>query len=430
MYAVRAPRAFDGTEFLAGGATVLIEGDTIVGVEPFGYPTPTHCPVSTFEGGTLLPGLIDTHVHLVTDSGPAALDRVAGYTDEELDEVVTEALRRQLASGVTTVRDLGDRRYAVVDRRDRQRGSDVLEPRIVAAGPPITTPGGHCHFLGGEVEGAAQIRAAVRERVERGVDVVKVMASGGMTTVGTDVTAPQFSLEDLRLLVETAHAAGLPVAAHAHAALAIDQAVALGVDSIEHASYLRPLSAGASTPAGPRVPGPPSPGDASDEQLRRLGASGIAVCPTLGGFSLRMLLNAPPQMIANMRRFGVTPESLVETRTSMLRRMRSAGVRFVSGADAGIAPPKAHGWYAEAVIELADILDMQMALTSATSVAADVCGLAATTGRLAADLAADLLVVDGDPSVDSDALRRPVHVVLRGRPLTGDLQDATPRQGP
>jgi imidazolonepropionase-like amidohydrolase len=413
VYALRSTHVFDGTGFVAGGATVLVEDGRIAGVETFGCDLPHDCEVTTFEG-TLLPGLIDTHVHLVTDGGPAALDRVAGYTEEQIDEVVTEALRRQLAAGVTTVRDLGDRDYAVVDRRDRQRGSEVPEPRIVAAGPPITTPGGHCHFMGGEVEGPDRIRAALRERVDRGVDVVKVMASGGMSTPGTDVTAPQFSLEHLRLVVDGAHAAGLPVAAHAHASLAVDQAVELGVDSIEHASYLRPPDAGGAVFAGP---GPPPPGGASDEQLERLAASGIAVCPTLGGFSLKLLLDAPPQMIANMRRFGVTPESLVEARTSMLRRMAVSGVRFVSGADAGIIPFKAHGRYAEAVIELADILDMDTALTSATSVAADVCGLAGSTGRLATGLDADLLVVDGDPSVDSDALRHPVHVVLKGRPV-------------
>jgi imidazolonepropionase-like amidohydrolase len=417
MYALRAAHVFDGTRFLAGGATVLVEEGRIAGVEPVGCDLPDGCEVTSFAG-TLLPGLIDTHVHLVTDGGRAALDRVAGYTEEQVDEVVTEALRRQLAAGVTTVRDLGDRRYAVVDRRDRQRATNVLEPRIVAAGPPVTTPGGHCHFMGGEVSGSAEIRAAVRERVERGVDVVKVMASGGMNTPGTDVAAPQFSLADLRLLVEEAHSAGLPVAAHAHASRAVDQAVAVGVDSIEHASYIRAPASPEVVATGGPVPIPPPPGAPSDEQLEQLGVSGIAVCPTIGGFSLRMLQQAPPEMVANMRRFGVTPESLVEARLLLLRRMRAAGVRLVSGSDAGIVPPKAHGRYAESVIELADILDLGTALTSATSVAADVCGLAASTGRLAAGLDADLLVLDGDPAVDSDALRRPVHVVRAGQPLT------------
>ena len=103
------------------------------GVEPFGYDVPDGCPVVSYAG-TLLPGLVDAHVHLVTDSGPEALTRVAGYTDEEIDDVVTEALRRHLAAGVTTVRDLGDRRYTVVERRDRSRSPSTPEPRIVASG--------------------------------------------------------------------------------------------------------------------------------------------------------------------------------------------------------------------------------------------------------------------------------------------------------
>ena len=107
---MRAPTCFDGSRFLPGGATVLVAEGLVAGVEPFGYDVPDGCPVVSYAG-TLLPGLVDAHVHLVTDSGPEALSRVAGYTDEEIDDVVTEALRRHLAAGVTTVRDLGDRRY-------------------------------------------------------------------------------------------------------------------------------------------------------------------------------------------------------------------------------------------------------------------------------------------------------------------------------
>jgi imidazolonepropionase-like amidohydrolase len=161
------------------------------------------------------------------------LERTAGISLEEVDAVVVGSLQRHLAAGVTTVRDLGDRQFSVVERRDAQRQVDDGLPWILASGPPITTPGAHCGYLGGEVSGADKIVAAVRERVERRVDVVKVMASGGMVTTGSDVFNPQFSSEELRLLVEQAHAAGLPVTAHAHAAAAVDQAVAVGVEGIE-----------------------------------------------------------------------------------------------------------------------------------------------------------------------------------------------------
>ena len=169
-----------------------------------------------------------------------ALDRVPGLGDDELDAVITEGLRRQLAAGVTTVRDLGDLRYVVVNRRDVQRAGRMRkpEPTVVASGPPLTSVGGHCHFLGGEVANRDQISAAMRERVQRGVDVVKVMASGGMTTSGTDVMGTQFSAEEMRLLVELAHEAGLPITAHAHSLAAVEQSVDAGADSIEYCSCL------------------------------------------------------------------------------------------------------------------------------------------------------------------------------------------------
>src|SRR5204863_8635949 len=103
------------------------------------------------------------------------------------------SVRDQLLAGVTTVRDLGDRRFCVLDRRDRQRSGPVTEPTIVVSGPPLTSKDGHCHYMGGEVSGADEIIGAVAERVERGVDIIKVMASGGVNTPGTDVMLTQFT---------------------------------------------------------------------------------------------------------------------------------------------------------------------------------------------------------------------------------------------
>lgn len=243
--AVRAERVFDGERWIRDGALVLVETGRIVAVEPAATAAPPDWPVVEHPGGTLLPGLIDTHVHLCSDSKPGALDRLADHNDVELDTVIETALRDQLAAGVTTVRDPGCRRFAVLDWRNR------LElPAVVAAGPPITVPDGHCANMGGEAHGAAQLHAAVAERVERGVDVVKIMASGGVMTPGSDPFQPQFSLDELRLVVEQAHAAGLPVTAHAHALTAVELAVAAGVDGIEHCTC-RPY--GVSRCARPRL---------------------------------------------------------------------------------------------------------------------------------------------------------------------------------
>jgi imidazolonepropionase-like amidohydrolase len=203
VFAIRAKHAFDGEDFRAGGATVLIEDGHIVGVEPVAYEPPSDCELVDYGDATVLPGLIDSHVHLVGDSGVMALERTAGISLEEVDAVVVASLQRHLAAGVTTVRDLGDRQFSVVERRNAQRQVDDGLPWIVASGPPNTTPGGHCGYLGGEVSNADEIVAAVRARVERRVDVVKVMASGGMVTTGSDVFNPQFSIEEVRLLRHT-----------------------------------------------------------------------------------------------------------------------------------------------------------------------------------------------------------------------------------
>src|SRR4051794_307108 len=174
MHAYRASRAFDGERVVPCGALVLVSGSTILAVEPGSAAAPSDCPVTELPGATLLPGLVDTHVHLCADAGPRALDQLSELDSDAVDGIITTSLRRHLAAGVTTVRDLGDADWAVVDRH---RGAGP-GPTVVAAGPPLTSPGGHLWWMGGEVSGVEQLRRAVRERADRGADVVKIMASG------------------------------------------------------------------------------------------------------------------------------------------------------------------------------------------------------------------------------------------------------------
>ncbi len=401
MYAIRARHVYDGESFLAAGATVLIEAGAIIGVESYGFQVPERCLVTGHEG-TLLPGLIDTHTHLVTDSGDSALDRVAGFSDQEIDEVVSRALSDQLAAGVTTVRDLGDRRFCVLDRRDRQRSTLASEPTIIASGPPLTSKGGHCHYMGGEVCGTGEIIGAVLERVERGVDIVKVMASGGVYTPGTDVMATQFTTADLQLIVDRAHAAGVPVTAHAHGTPAVEQAVAVGVDGIEHCSCVTDRGIG----------------QISEQMLSALAHSGIAVCPTIG-VDVALMTAPPPAIKAMLDRRGVTPEDVLHARWDFVGRLHRAGVRLVSGVDSGIGAAKRHGLLPQAVCELVTAgLGIPDALATATSGAAQACGVAARKGRLTPGYDADLLVVDGDLATDVTALHRPRSVLLRGLPVS------------
>ena len=239
--------------------------------------------------------------------------------------------------------------------------------RVSSAGPPFTVPDGHCHYLGGGVEGLNEIRAAVLEHDRRGVDVIKVMASGAMTTVGTDPFGVQFDAADLATLVDTAHTVGLPVLAHAHSLAGIRQALAAGVDGIEHFTGL--------TEVGIRVP---------DEVLEAVALAGVFVDPTLGlDREALASMPAPPQGLrAAMKRLGLDLETAQAARLAVLRRAHAHGVQLVTGVDAGATPAKRHGIVSLALVALTEggfsIVD---SVASATAVAARACGLAQVTGR-------------------------------------------------
>jgi imidazolonepropionase-like amidohydrolase len=396
VLAVRAPHAFDGTRFLAGGATVLVEGQRIVGVEPVDFPVPEGCEMSSYDG-TLMPGLVDAHVHLVSDAGIGSLERAGSMTPAEVDAEIEKSLATQAAAGVTTVRDLGDRDYRTLGFRDRRTAG---QPRIVAAGPPITVPGGHCHYLGCTAATPDDLVAAVAAHHERGVDVIKVMASGGFLTPGTDMLGAQYAVADLRVLVGAAHDVGLEVLAHAHSINGMEVALAAGVDGIEHFTGI--------SDEGSVI---------SDELLDRVAAAGVLVDPTMGNdLSKVPLLPPPPPQIAEvMESMGLDQVTMFTRRYEQVGRMRERGVGVVPGVDAGAMPLKAHG---NAWLAVTDLVrsgyPVEEALVAGTSGAADACGVGSETGRLAAGYDADLLVVDGDLRSDPDALGRPQAVLVRG----------------
>ena len=393
MEAFRAAQVFDGFVFL-GPATLLVDGDRIVDVEVGHRDLPDGMPVTTHDG-TLLPGLFDCHVHLVATGAIGSLEQAGEASDSELDARIRETLSAEVAGGVTTVRDLGDRGYRTLVAR-------ALPglPRVVAAGPPVTVEGGHCHYLGGAASGVDGVRRAVEEHAARGVDVVKVMSSGGMLTEGTDTFGVQFSPDELRAVVDAGHEAGLQVLAHAHSLAGVRHAVEAGVDGIEHFSGL--------TEDGLLMP---------DRLLDEVAAAGIRVCPTLGGDPARLPPpdRLPPALRAALARLGHDLPSFMAARVGHARQLRQRGVTVVTGTDAGISPAKAHGLVRFAVYDLvAAGWPVAVALATATSGAADACGLTDVTGSLRPGLAADLLVVDGDVAVDVEALGRLVAVWVRG----------------
>jgi len=403
-FTIRADHAFDGERFLPGGAQVRVEDGLIVQVLPRSAPLPDGEPVFERPGATVLPGLIDTHVHAVAGGEPDALTLDAARSAAERERTLRRSLLEQVRAGVTSVRDLGDHRFAVLDRTGRED-----EPRVVGSGPPITVPGGHCAALGGEVGGPGGLRGAVRLRHEHGAGAIKILVSGGAMTAGSDLLRLQFDVAAVRAVVDLAHALGLPVTAHAHSVPSVEVCLEARVDGIEHCTCL--------TATGIRTP---------EEVIDGLADQQVTVCPTFG-----RLPDLPPSPQAERiaRRTGMT----LQDRFAQVGRLHAAGVPLVAGTDAGIHPAKPHGVLAHSVAELlACGLPIDAALAAATGGAARACGLGDSTGYLRQGRVADLLVVDGDPARDVGALTRVLDVVLRGRPVVGpgtgrvpqDLTDA------
>jgi imidazolonepropionase-like amidohydrolase len=375
MLALQAARVFDG-EKLVEQPVVLLDGQSIVDV---GVAPPPDAELVDLGDATLLPGLIDTHQHLVFSGQGELEEQVAPFSDEELFARARANAAKALRAGVTTIRDLGDRNFLTLPLRE-----DPSLPTLLCAGPPITVPNGHCWYLNGECE-PGDVAKAVGERAERGCDVVKVMVSGGHGTPTYPMYESQFTTDDMRALVDAAHQRGLPVAAHCHGFDAIVSAVEVGVDTIEHCTFFTKDMRS----------------EVDDALLDQMARKGIAVSGTFGMLPGH---EPPPIIKANI---GVVVEKLGEFR-------RNGGV-LVAGTDAGISPAKPHDVLPHALAYFDNMAAPRAeALRAMTADAAQVVRLGDRKGRLRAGFDADLLAVAGNPLADGDLLT-PVGVWRAGQ---------------
>ncbi|MEV4623128.1 amidohydrolase family protein [Asanoa sp. NPDC049573] len=391
LTAVRAAALFDGTgDTLTPNPVVTVDPGTglIVSV---GTAPPDGADVVDLGAATLLPGLVDGHVHLAFDASVDPVAALAERDDEAAYTAMLEAARRTAAGGVTTVRDLGDRGYLSLRLREAARTDRTL-PTIVASGPPITTPGGHCHYLGGAAAGIEGVRLAVRDHAARGVDVIKIMASGGNITAGSRPELSQYTAAELRAAADEAHAHGLPITAHAHGLRTVRDALAAGVDGLEHVTLM-------TVDGIDKIP---------DDLVAALAAAPVTVGLTLG---MVLVPGAPPPPNGIRERIPAIIENA--------RTMYAGGVDLIAGTDAGLGPGKPADVLRSAVGMLTTWVGMTPAeaLRTSTARAAEVIGLGASKGRIAPGYDADLLAVDGNPLTDPAAIDRIKAVYVGGEPL-------------
>ena len=397
---VRAGRLIDG---LGGppleAATIVVDDGVIREVSTEGRAGALGGDAEQVDARayTVLPGLIDCHVHLVFSAAESALGDVLAEDDRRLLVRAVHNAQVALRAGVTTVRDCGGRGGVTLALRDSIAAGLVPGPRILAAGPAITVTGGHCYFLGGEADTADDLRRLARRLAKEGADFFKVMSTGGRMTPGTNVTAAQYSAEELTALVAEARRLSRTVAAHGHGVAGIRNAVAAGVTTVEHSTWVSEEDSG-------EVAYDP-------EVAARMVAQGTFFTPTL---STRAAIDALPEaeLTPSRREVRRMGPAVAEAHRAML----AAGVEPVAGTDAGVANVPLDSMAVElATFERLLGLAPLEALRTATGTAARACGRDGEIGTIEVGKRADLLVVDGDPSRDLGAVRRVRWVFRDGR---------------
>jgi len=350
--------------------TVVVDGDCITAVEESGTALCGDSETIDLEGKSILPGLIDCHVHLCLDGSqnPVATSGVEPLAVNVLK--AAEFARKTLLAGVTTIRDLGGRDGVDLGLRDAIRSGMIQGPRMLASGNLICMTGGHGWQIGREADGPDEVRRAAREQLKKGVDVVKLMATGGVMTPGVEPGSAQLTEAELRAGIEEAHKAGRKTATHAMGTEGVLNALRAGIDSIEHGVFL------------------------NDEAVSLMAENKVPFIPTLAA-----LINIEVNGIeAGIPAFAVEKTLRAKPyHRDSIQLAKKAGVPIAMGTDAG-TPFNYHG---QNLRELKYMVEQGFttaeAIESGTRIAAVTLGLEGRLGTLEAGKLADLIVVDGNP---------------------------------
>lgn len=396
--ALRHARVIDGCGRTLERATILIQDGRIaaVGTERQ-VSVPRGAVTIDARGMTVLPGLIDCHVHLCLG---ADADVVRAIREEDPALTLLKAARfarLTLEAGFTTVRDLGARDHGIFALQ-RAIGTGIAPgPRILAAGLAICMTGGHARFIGRQADGPVGVVQAVREQLAAGAEVIKFIASGGVLTPGTSPDCAQMTFEELSAGMEEARRAGRRVAAHAHGAEGMKNAVRAGAHSIEHATLM------------------------DDEAADLMRAHGVFMVPTLSALAT----TAACGLACGVPETAVSKAKTMRGRhEASFKKAHRSGIPIALGTDAG-TPFNHHGENAQELDRMVALgMSPMEAILAATSSAATLLGIEQSVGTIEAGKVADLLVVDGNPLKQIGLLQRRERlagVIQAGRFVSGPL---------
>src|SRR3954447_4482218 len=406
-YAIQAGHLIvDAAQSERGASTVIVENGRVARIDN-GFTTPEGAIIVDERSRTVMPGMTDVHVHLTDTSGQPWY---TGFTKKEsVPYAATVGLTHALEmarGGFTTVRDLGGDTSAVIAVRDAVAEGRFPGPRIRVAGAPLSIIGGHAdeatglppelaeavneaHLNPSVCTGPDECQKVVRGLAAAGIDVIKIMATGGVLDPGTRGLEQHFTDEEMKAICDMAHFNGLKVAAHAHGARGIDAAVRAGVDSIEHGTFI------------------------DEAGVRDMKARGTYYVATLMAFS----------GVANALGKGIlTPASEIKTRQTLsvwgkgLNLAYRSGVKIALGTDSAVAPHTQANHEVELMVTKGGMTPRD-ALIAATKGGPDLMGLSAETGTLDPGKAADLIAVEGDPLVDPRAVQRVDYVMVEGKAI-------------
>lgn len=405
MQIYRADTLIDGS----GGeprrnVEIVVEDGRIREVAPAGLtPRPADARIYERPGATVLPGLIDVHLHLMFGTGPRSYEDVIDHDSDDL--MLLRGARNayvHLRAGVTTCRDCGARNRVAFALREAANAGLFLSPRLHVSGRPLTITGGHFWWCNEEADGVDGVRVATRQLLKEGADFIKIMASGGGTR-GTDASRASYSVAEMAAAVAEAHQVGKKTTAHCLAAESVGRAVDAGLDQIEHFNFMHP--------DGSRV--------FDDAVAAKILECGIVLSPTIqtGYRQIERLQEKGEALTARERTQLDGNLYKLETKLEFIRRFHEMGAPIVAGTDA----IQEFGDYAIGLelLHRAGLSPMDV-VVAATSGAARAMGVAEEVGTIRTGMAADLVYLDGDPLADIRAFGRVLGVVLGGRLVVDD----------